>query len=34
MDLTTALTQYVDNFLWSVGQVPDFGRLRAVIRIV
>jgi len=33
-DLTTALNQYVDDFLGSVGQVPDFGRLRAVIRIV
>ena len=31
--LTTALTQYVDDFLGSVGQTPDFGRLRKVIRI-
>jgi len=31
--LTTALTQYVDDFLGSVGQAPDFDRLRKVIRI-
>ena len=31
--LTTALTQYVDDFLGSVGQTPDFGRLRKVVRI-
>ena len=31
--LTTALAQYVDDFLGSVGQTPGFGRLRKVIRI-
>jgi len=30
MDLATALTQYVDDFLGFVGQVPDFGRLRGL----
>jgi len=31
--LTTALTQYVDDFLGSVGQTPNFGRLRKMVRI-